>query len=238
MTRILALQHVRDDPPGYLEEILQEYGIACHTVHVEHEPLPDPTAYAAIVLMGGSQHLYDEAELPYLTQEKAALLNAIEHEIPTLGICLGGQLLASALGAEVRKHHLPELGFYRIPLTEAGSADPLFVGLPGHHLAFHWHEDVFELPDNAIRLASNANASNQAFRYGKNIYALQFHIELNAEMVHTWLNHPDSAREISEFLGDPDAPRRLNEEWTMHKATYQQHTRALFENFLRIASLV
>jgi GMP synthase (glutamine-hydrolysing) len=238
MKRVLALQHEWDDPPGYLGEILAEYGIACDIVNVEHEPVPDPTAYQAIIIMGGSQHLYADEHLPYLAQEKAALLLAIEAEVPTLGICLGGQLLARTLGAEVRKHHMAELGFFQIPLTEAGCQDPLFAGLPGHQLAFQWHEDVFELPAGAIHLASNENVPNQAFRYGKHVYGLQFHIELNAEIALDWLRFPESARKISKILGDVGAPTRLEQEWLAHFCLYHQHTRAMFENFLRIADLI
>jgi GMP synthase (glutamine-hydrolysing) len=238
MKRVLALQHVWDDPPGFLEEILREHDIACEIVNVEQEPVPDPTGYQAVLIMGGPQHVYTDEHLPYMLREKAMLRQAIEQAIPTLGICLGGQLLARTLGAEVRKHHLTELGFFQIPLTEAGRQDPLFAGLPGYQLAFHWHEDVFELPSGAVLLASNANAPHQAFRYGSHVYGLQFHIELNAELVRTWLNFPEFARDIVEILGDTDGPAGLEREWAEHATTYHIHTRTIFENFLRIAKLV
>lgn len=238
MKRVLALQHVWDDPPGYLEEILHEHDIACDVVDVEKESIPDPTAYQAIVLMGGPQHLYADEHLAYLAQEKTMLRQAVAADIPTLGICLGGQLLASALGAEVRQHHLSEVGFYQIPLTGAGRRDPLFAGLPGHQLAFHWHTDVFDLPEGAILLASNENAPNQAFRYGERTYGLQFHIELNTELVNVWLHHPTYADEIRQLLGDEHAADRLEQEWEAYAVTYQVHTRTMFENFLRIARLI
>lgn len=237
MKRVLALQHVWDDPPGYLEEILRAHDIVCETVDVQNMPVPDPALYQAIVLMGGPQHLYADDGLAYLEQEKAMLRQALAADIPTLGICLGGQLLASALGAEVRRHHLNEVGFFEIPLTEAGRRDPLFAGLPGHQLAFHWHSDVFDLPQGAVLLASNERAPNQAFRYGRHAYGLQFHIELNAELANIWLGHPPYAQEIATTLGDPGAPVRLLQEWAEKGARYQQHTRMLFENFLRIAGL-
>jgi GMP synthase-like glutamine amidotransferase len=238
MKHVLALQHVWDDPPAYLEEILREHEIACDIREVEKEALPDPTRYQAILLMGGPQHVYADEDLPYVAQEKTMLRQAVAEDIPTLGICLGGQLLASALGAEVRQHHLSEVGFFQIPLTEAGRQDPLFAGLPGQQLAFHWHSDVFELPAGAIRLASNENAPNQAFRYARRAYGLQFHIELNDELVHTWLHDPAFAQEISLTLGDENAPMRLEQEWLAYAATYRAHTRTMFENFLRIAELL
>ena len=238
MKQVLALQHVWDDPPGYLGEILQEYGISCEVVNVEQDPMPDPTGYQAVVIMGGPQHVYDYAHLPYIEPEKALLRQAVEADIPVLGICLGGQLLASALGAEVRKHDLTELGFVQIPLTEAGRQEPLFAGLPDRYLGFHWHEDVFELPAGALLLASNERAPNQAFRYNTRAYGLQFHIELNTELAMTWLRTPELAREIDETLGEADASARLAQEWTACEALYSAHTRTLFENFLRIAGLL
>lgn len=238
MRQVLALQHVWDDPPAYLAEILHEHEIACDTIEVENEPMPNPTPYQAILLLGGPQHVYADQYLPYLAQEKMLLRQAVAENIPILGICLGGQLLASALGAEVRRNHTTEIGFFQIPLTAEGSQDPLFAGLPGAQFAFHWHEDVFELPSGAIRLAQNEDAPNQAFRYGEHAYGLQFHIELNTKLLNIWLQDPTSSQEIIQLLGDQHAPTRLAQEWSIHAATYQRHTRILFENFLRIAGFL
>lgn len=238
MKQVLALQHTWDDPPAYLGAILREHGIVCDVVDVEKRPIPDPTPYRAIILLGGPQHLYADTHLAYLSQEQIMLRQAVAREIPTLGICLGGQLLAGALGASVYHSDTCEIGFYRIPLTEAGRQDPLFAGLPGHQLAFHWHEDVFDLPAGALLLASNENAPHQAFRYGPHAYGLQFHIELDAALADTWLHDPVCAREISETLHDENAPARLAREWAECAATYQDHTRIMFENFLRIAELL
>lgn len=238
MKRVLALQHVDDDPPGYLSEILQEHGIACDIIDVTQKPVPDPVHYQAIISMGGSQHVYEDQDLPYMISEKAALRRAFEKDVAILGICLGGQILANALEAEVRRHTLTELGFYSIPLTEAGRQDPLFAGLPDYQYAFHWHQDIFDLPEGAICLASNENAPNQAFRYGRSAYGLQFHIELNSAMLENWVRWPAFAREIIDLLDDAEAPEELERQWINHAATYRTHTRTLFENFLRIAGLL
>src|SRR6185312_12101522 len=119
-----------------------------------------------------------------------------------------------------------------------GSHDPLFAGLPGHQFAFHWHQDVFDLPDGSIRLASNEVAPNQAFRYGARAYGLQFHIELNATIASIWLHDPICVKEMSETLNDASAPARIAQEWLTCAPAYQAHTRLLFENFLRIANLL
>src|SRR6266568_4035564 len=130
MKRVLALVNIGDDPPGHLGEIMQEHGIAYDAICVEDTPLPDPTGYAAIIALGGPQHAAADDKHPYLAQEKVLIRKAVEQDIPYLGICLGGQLLALALGARVTKHHMIELGFLEVELTEEGKADPLFQGLP------------------------------------------------------------------------------------------------------------
>src|SRR5215472_4914449 len=122
MKRVLALINIGDDPPGYLGEIMQECGIACDTINVEDTPLPDPTGYYAIIVLGGPQHAAADDKHPYLVQEKALIRKAVEQDIPYLGICLGGQLLAHALGAAVKRHSMASIGFYEVQLTEEGKA--------------------------------------------------------------------------------------------------------------------
>src|SRR5690349_12390978 len=139
MKRVLALQHVWDDPAGYLGELLQEYRIAYNVVHVETEPLPDPTTYDAVLAFGGFQHTNDDDKHPYFVREKQWLRKTIEQEIPLLGICLGGQLLAHVLGGSVKRHSLTEIGFTEVQFTESGKADPLYEGLPGYQEVFQWH---------------------------------------------------------------------------------------------------
>src|SRR5256884_4367538 len=157
MKRVLALQQYWDDPAGYLGEILQEHGIEYEVVKVDEAPLPDPSGYDAIFALGGPQHANADDKYPYLAQEKKLLRKVVEQDIPYLGICLGGQLLASALGAPVTRHLMTEIGFYEIELTEEGKRDPLFQGFAGSQLVWHWHEDIFDLPRGAVRLATSAN---------------------------------------------------------------------------------
>jgi GMP synthase (glutamine-hydrolysing) len=111
MKRVLALQFIWDDPPGYLGEIMQEHDILCEVVKVDEAPVPDPTAYDAFIAMGGPQHVGANDRYPYLPGVEAAIRRAVEEDIPYLGLCLGGQLLAHALGAPVSRHHVTEIGF-------------------------------------------------------------------------------------------------------------------------------
>ncbi len=237
MKHILTLQHAWECPLGLLGEILQERGLTYDVVNVEETTLPEPTSYDAIIALGGPQHVYNIDKYPYFTPEKALIRRAIEHDIPFLGICLGGQLLAASLGAQVSQHTLTEIGFYTVPFTDAGQQDPLFKNLPGYQKVFHWHEDSFELPPGSILLATNETTSNQAFRYGSRAYGLQYHIELNSELLDLWLELPEFQQEIIAAIGTA-AYTDIQQERLTHYQTYHNHTSILFENFLKISGLI
>jgi len=237
MKRVLALQHIWDDPPGILGEIMEARGIAYDVVNVEETPIPDLNAYDALIVLGGSQNADEDDRYPYLTQEKRLLRQVVAQDIPYLGICLGGQLLARALGAPVTRHHLAEIGFSEVQLTEEGNGDPLFAGLPGYQQVIQWHEDTFGIPNGAIRLARSECAENQAFRCGRRAYSLQYHIELTPAMLDTWLRYPAYKQAIIDIHG-PDAPNRIEYERPRRYPLYCEHTRILFENFLRISECI
>lgn len=237
MKRVLALQFVWDDPPGYLSEIMQEHAITCDIVNVEESPVPDPTTYDALLAMGGPQHVGHNDSYPYLVGVTRAIRHAVQQEVPYLGLCLGGQLLASAMGARVKKHTSPSIGFYEVQFTEEGKKDPLFKGLPGYQQVIHWHEDTFDIPVGAVQLATNPHTQNQTFRYGRNAYGTQFHIELTPAMLDTWLHYPEYRQEIVNSVGDAAADKFICDSEKLYPL-YREHTRVMFENFLRIAGLI
>ncbi|HVB22271.1 MAG TPA: type 1 glutamine amidotransferase [Ktedonobacteraceae bacterium] len=235
MKRVLALQHIWDDPPGYLGEIMQEYAIACDIVNVEEEAIPNLEGYAAIISLGGAQHAYDDVNYPYFVPEKALLRHVVERDIPFLGICLGGQLLASAMGATVERHSITELGFFEVQLTEEGKTDPLFQGLPdGYQQVFHWHEDIFDIPPGGVKLATGYHAPNQAFRIGKRAYGIQYHIELTPAMLDTWLHFPDYMKEIVKVSGQ-EALEEIERDRITRYPIFLEHSRIVFKNFLRMS---
>lgn len=235
--RVLALQHVWDDPPGYLGELMEKHGIRCDIVDVEQEAIPTLNGYDALLSLGGWQHAYDDEQFPYLKREKGVIREAIAQEMPYLGICLGGQLLADALGVPVTRHHLTEIGFAQVEFTEEGKVDPLFQGLPGYQQVIHWHEDTFAIPAGGVLLATNRYTRNQAFRFGRNAYGLQYHIELTPQMLDTWLQFPDYKKEIIKVMGE-EAPELIEQARSTYYPLVRNQARILFENFLCISNLI
>lgn len=237
MKRVLALQFIWEDPPGYLGEIMREHGILYEVVKVDEAPVPDPTEYDAFIAMGGPQHVGVDDKDPYLAGVEEAIRKAVEQDIPYLGICLGGQLLAHALGAVVKRHSIASIGFYEVQLTEEGKADPLFQGLPGYQQVILWHEDSFDLPAGAVQLATNVHTENQAFRYGRHAYGMQYHIELTPSMLDIWLHHPENRQEMIKMRGAAAVAKFENDRPKLYPL-YRGHTRITFENFLRIGGLI
>jgi GMP synthase (glutamine-hydrolysing) len=125
---------------------------------------------AGLIVMGGPMGVYEEARFPFLRRERNLIERALADRVPVLGICLGSQLLASALGAPVRKGLRKEIGWHPVYLEDAAGDDPLFRETPVEFDAFHWHGDVFDLPTGAVRLAHSSLTEYQAFRYGENAY--------------------------------------------------------------------
>ncbi len=237
MKRVLALQFCWDDPPGYLGEIMQEHHIDYEIVEADKHPVPDPAQYDAILAMGGFQHVGEIETYPYLLGVESMIRKAVAENIPYLGICLGGQLLAHALGAPVKRHSLTPLGFFQIQTTHMGKDDQLFHSLPGSVQVFHWHEDTFDIPEEAIQLACNVQTENQAFRYGRHAYGTQYHIEVTPEMIDTWFHFPEYRQEITSALGEDAVDNYVSEKADIFPL-YRDHSRTMFENFLKIAGLL
>lgn len=237
MPRLLLLQHAWEDSKGYLGTLLDEYGIAYDIIDVTSETLPDPAEYIAVIALGGYQHVYQAEHYPYMAQEKALLRHVIARDIPYLGICLGGQLLADVLGGQVRRYSRTEIGFFDVHITPEGQQDPLYAGLPGYQTVFQWHEDIFDLPTGAVLLATSSETENQAFRYGRCAYGLQYHVELDTDMLDTWLYYPEFKEQIVHALGS-DAYSALQGERAARMPRYQEHMRLFCQNFLQISGAI
>lgn len=206
----LALQHVSCEPPAAYGEVLEARGMTTMAVELgEGEPLPtDPTAFAGVIAMGGPMGVYETDKHPWLGLEVEFLEAALAADVPIWGVCFGAQLLAAALGAEVRPGPAPEVGVSWVRLTEAAAVDPAFAGAPAEFQAFHWHGDTYDLPNGAVRLAETDIYPEQAFRHGRSI-ALQFHLEVTPELAGEWAEIPVYAKGMEQALGPGALPRQI-----------------------------
>lgn len=190
MSEFLVLQHIECEDLGTIANAMSQRGIGYKYVRLfEGEPVPlDPGAFSGIIILGGPMNVYEEDKYPYLKDEDIFIKKAIMNDMPVLGICLGGQLIAKASGARVRKGTKKEIGWYKLSLTEDSRRDKVFNTLPQELNVFQWHGDTFDIPAGATRLAGSGLFPNQAFRIGSRIYGIQFHLEVTMEMISQWIS--------------------------------------------------
>ena len=182
MSEVLVVQNTRIEGSGYLGELLNNDGFVIHSVDAKHEKLPEKN-YSLVVILGAPESANDD--LPYLQAEQKLIKKTVDDNIPVLGICLGSQLIAKTFGSKVYSGPKKEIGFYHDLRIDNNSK--LFSGFTNPFTVFHWHGDTFDLPEKAIRLAYSENYPNQAFQINSAV-GLQFHLEVNAEMVNLWLD--------------------------------------------------
>jgi GMP synthase-like glutamine amidotransferase len=204
MKPVLILQHLSGDGPAYLASWLRAGGIAFDLRNTEAgQSFPDRIeGYSALAILGGEMSANDA--LPSLRQAEALFLQAVRHGVPTLGHCLGGQLMARALGAQVLDSPAPEVGWQSLEPRDGAAARAWFGDAPSHTV-FHWHYEAFSLPAGAEWLATSAACPHQAFSVGPHL-AMQFHVELDADKLQRW---------SSEFGPFYDTARR-NHPQTVH----------------------
>ncbi|MFZ5833382.1 MAG: type 1 glutamine amidotransferase [Planctomycetota bacterium] len=186
---VLVLRHEPHVPLGSLHDEFNAAGVAYRYVDLFDEaPARLPLHEAAgLVILGGTMNVDQTERFPFLAEELDWIREAIDRRVPTLGICLGAQLMAKALGQPVRHHSRKEIGWYRVELLPATSDDPLFAGSAPCETVFQWHGDTFDLPDGALHLAKTDGCASQAFRAGKAAWAVQFHVEMTAPLLREWL---------------------------------------------------
>jgi GMP synthase (glutamine-hydrolysing) len=208
---LLVLQHISCEPPGVYEDELASWGVGLHRVEVdEGESIPDWRRFEGLIAMGGPMGAYQEDELPWLADEKRILADATRSGAPVWGVCLGAQLLAASLGANVAPGGDPEVGVLTVQCTPAARADPVFSRLPPEFRALQWHSDTYDLPPGAVQLARSDAYEQQAFVAGR-AYALQFHLEVTSELATLWGDVPAYARSLESIRGDGALPRLIAE---------------------------
>lgn len=202
--QVLILKNVPTEGPGTMVEYLEGALIPFLEVELSGaEPVPTTGEYDALVVLGGPMGVYDAAAHPNVGPALGAIREALDAGRRVLGVCLGAQMMAHVLGAEVFKGPAEELGWHPVELTQAGREDRAMAALRegmggGPMTVFHWHGDTYDLPAGAVRLAGSDMYEQQAFRMGDGAYALQFHIEATPTMVASWMRGLEAAGPVNE----------------------------------------
>jgi GMP synthase-like glutamine amidotransferase len=197
--RVLAIVHQRDAGPGVFGEAIAEADGRLDEWTLAERPQPpgDPIGYDAVLVLGGAMNVDEGERHGWIAEEESLLRELLDREVPLLGLCLGGQLVAQAAGAEPRRASRPEIGWHRVEVMSEGADDPLLEPLAPAFEAFQWHSYEFPLPPGAVPLA-RSQVCLQAARLGERAWALQFHPEVS---------RADALHWVEDHRGDPDAVR-------------------------------
>ena len=200
--RVLIFRHIHFEHAGRIEDTLRCRGVAFDYADPhEASDHPHPSAYDGLIFMGGPMSVNDD--LPYLREEEQYIRDAVRRGTPLLGVCLGSQLIAKALGARVYRNPVKEIGWFELRFTAEAAEDPLFAGLT-RETVLHWHGETFDLPEGAVLLASSELCRNQAFRIGERVWGLQFHLEATPEMVAGWCREDENCGDVRELAAPLD----------------------------------
>ena len=212
---VLIIRHVPHEPAGTLEDALNKAGLKFEylDLYSQHPATIDYERLSGLVVLGGPMNVDEVQKYPFLADETHWIRQTVRSGVPLLGICLGSQLLAKAMGAKVYPNGIKEIGWYPLELTPQASDNRLFAGCSRNLTVFQWHGDTFDLPAGAVHLAQSPSCRNQAFRIGQTAYGLQFHIEMTNDMVEDWLNESVNSRELAalDYI-DPQAIRQKTPE--------------------------
>lgn len=195
MKKFLIIQHTPSEDAGLISEALAEREMDFETVKTWAGAGLVPQSvdqFSGMLILGGPMNIDEAERFPNLVHEQKLIRKAAAEGLPTMGICLGSQLIAAAYGARVYENDRKEVGWSEIQLSESARTDPLFKDIAGRFQVLHWHGQTFDLPEGAVHLASSALTPNQAFRLGENVWALQFHLEATGRHVGRWLEEGGS----------------------------------------------
>jgi GMP synthase (glutamine-hydrolysing) len=236
MRRLLVFQHVSFEILGTLHSLLKTRGFRIRYANFGRHPhaRPEIDRYNGLVVLGGPMNVDDLERHPHLAVEVALIQQAIDQGLPVLGICLGAQLIAKALGAPVHANGGKEIGWSDVSPTLAAKDDPLFWDFGEGEKIFQWHGDIFALPAGAVQLATSQTCPHQAFRYGTNVYGLQFHLEVDERLIERWLTVPVHCAELDEGRIDPAVIRH---ETTLYLHRARHLSDQVFGRFIDLFNL-
>ncbi len=214
---VLIIQHTPYEHAAAIRRALESQGIETRVVHpYDGEAYPKLSSIRGIISLGGPMGANDHDEHGWIEKECLLLREAVEAEMPVVGICLGAQLLARSLGSKVEKNVRPEIGWHTVVLNETGMLDRIVGNAGGLPLVYHWHFDTFHLPENAVLLGESRHCERQVFRIGDRVYGFQFHPEADHQLIGEWLAEDDIDEQI-EF-----AMKNFGEETVQDRRTQRE----------------
>ena len=209
-SKVLVMQHTAPETLGTIADALNPKGVSVEYIRAFlGEPVPKKLDGAAgLIVMGGPMGVRDQEKFPYLRDEMRLIEQTLKENKPVLGVCLGSQLLASILGGRVTSAK-KEIGWQTVRLSPQAQQDPLWAGTPASFMVFHWHGDIFDLPPDAVSLASSDMTPHQAFRHSQKAYGLLFHLEMTENMI----------REMIRTFSDELLEHNLDSGWLIQKGS-------------------
>ena len=190
--KIVTLLHAEFEQPGYISQWAGQNDFEIESFYCWKNPVyPDPKEVDRLLIMGGPMSVYEALKYPWMLDEIRFIRSVIDAGKKVLGICLGSQMISAALEAKVYPNPSREIGWFEIKWDKAAYEHPLTYGVSSHSKVFHYHGDTFDLPENAVLLASSSGCQHQAYALGNNVLALQFHMEVTHELLEDMLDHED-----------------------------------------------